>query len=770
MEKLINAAGKTQSVVSSIIHKLKPISYFLPLKRWKEEAFESAKSLGGAHHVPKGENIPEDLQDREGSWQFTENGFPVAGRMLPEEVDIGSVSPVLPLYFALFPVIAMFSFILAKMGLATAGTILESLYFVGFFTFFGFFTTIVMLLSVKLLPMGAAYLTNLTGSLGLGAIVPAFSMLPSPSTIAAFTPALLPLLYLFLVKKKRASRLAYQGSATTGAPIKHKPNEARFIQADRAAKDKSFFTTYGISTGAFSKIGDELAPDANLPVGQTTKDQATNLVIFGSIGSGKTTNIRQIFLGQINAEKHEKSKRGILVLDGKSVLAQDCAKYLDIVVTPAKTKNFNILEGITPEVLARTLENQFAPKKGQSGNSSFFTNRARGLIYYARVFQQSMVECGKIKNSFMGLYQVVGMMMTKADESGLHPILEALEGHKDFMIQGTILTDAIQDLISLQGEADETKQNIFATAKAWLTPFIQSQHLRHWADSETSDFNFDEICYGKKIGFVLPESQLGIAGVVITAMMKARLFTLIADRGLKGEKWGEDGSVPVNLFIDEAQKVMDASDLSILPQGRSLGLVGFYATQNFDNFIEFFGKDGAHSIIESFRSIICLKSSHATYELVSHRIGKARIFMSSVMNKKTSFSHTSAIAMRKPNFDPMNPERTWMRFWGEGVMSRVGRVLKIGVDVLAHQTNNIEAIMEVSKEPMPILSDTHIQLLNIPFTAIAIAQRGGVERRDIIRTIPLDDNFNPIDVSPKIENFTGKKNIENEIERALFGI
>ena len=65
------------------------------------------------------------------------------------------------------------------------------------------------------------------------------------------------------------------------------------------------------------------------------------------------------------------------------------------------------------------------------------------------------------------------------------------------------------------------------------------------------------------------------------------------------------------------------------------------------------------------------------------------------------------------------------------------------VQTSSHEILNATA----SREPSQILQDIHIQSLNEPFTAIAIVQRAGVERRDVIRTIPLDANFNPIKVA-----------------------
>lgn len=712
---------------------------FLPHEQWKREAKAHADACGLAHHVPHRDTIPADLRDKEGTWQLTDNGYPVPGRVLPEDNDIGAASPVLPLYIGLYALMFSITNIFASIGLPSVGFAVTVAYFIGFFIYFGWLPTIGMLAvtigATASVGLALSYFGNVLAVVGLNANI--------ISTCLALLPAFFPLLTLYFSKRKRASQLSWQGHHYGGAAMnapKAVKNNARHAQAEKAEADKSYFTTYGTATGQFSFQGDEFAPDAGLAIGQTTNDQSTNLVIFGAIGSGKTTNIRQIFKGQIEAEKVDGKKRGCVVLDGKAVLANDCAKYLDVVVS-TEMKNFNFIEGIPSAVLARTFEDIFAPKKNQTGNSSYFTAGARSMLFVASVFQTEMVKAGTGKKSFMELYRIGKLLVTAADTEGNHPLVERVKDHPDLHVEGTLLNDAIEELITYQNDTPENKRNIYSTFKSWLVPFIQSEKLRHWADCENSDFKFNDVFYGGKVGFVLPESQLGIAGVAITALMKARLFTGIADRGLKGEKWHEDGQTPVCLFIDEAQKVMNDTDMSILPQSRSLGMVAFYATQNYDNFIQCLGRDGAATVIESFRSIISLKSSFETYKLLAERVGKARIWTEQSTSHSIGYSATSKYRLSKPIFDPQNPERAWMRKFSGGFLNSIlARKGISDVQTSSHEILNATA----SREPSQILQDIHIQSLNEPFTAIAIVQRAGVERRDVIRTIPLDANFNPI--------------------------
>ena len=754
--------------------KLQLLSNFLPIKRWTEEAKKHADSLGLARHVPHRDTIPADLKDRQGNFLVTENGFSVAGRMLPEEVDIGTASPFLPIYIGLYALVFVASKLLTTMGFAMLASVLHLVYFAGFFTLFGGLATFGMVA----VTVGAAATLSFAGGIPVvGQFASKFQM------VFLALPAFFPFLYWFFSNRKRASQLAYQSDLFSTSVLsgpKTKPNKARFAQAERAEQDKTHFTQYGVSTGAFSFFGDEFGPDAGLAMGQTTNDQATNLIFFGAIGSGKTTTLRTVFKGVIDAEKADLAmvdiaktanagnktlhKRGMVVLDGKAVLAQDCAKFLDVVVGVGTVKNFNFFEGLTPEVLATTLENQFAPKKQQSGNSSFFTSGARTIVFYTKVFQDAMIACNTGKKSVMEFYRIAGLLIQGVEKDGSHPLLTAIQDHPDFCKEGTLVQDAVNYLATLQLEPAETKQNIFATFRSWISPFVQSEELRSWADSETSDFDFNQVVRGLKIGFVLPASKLGVAGTAITALMKARLFTMISSRG---DRWMDDGQSQVVLFIDEAQRVIDKADQDILPVARSLGLFCVYATQNIDNLNDALGQDGTGVTLESFLSIICLKSSYKTYEYMSNRIGKARIWMAQSESQNLGYSATSTERLKSAAFDPQNPHRTWMKSFGGKVV--FGNLLKKGISDLKDRKNGKFHILKKSENPIPILQESHLEKLNEPFVAIAIIQRGGVVRRDIIKTIPLDSNFEPL-LKPKAfpVGYEVSKD-EKIIEEKLFG-
>ena len=450
-------------------------------------------------------------------------------------------------------------------------------------------------------------------------------------------------------------------------------------------------------------------------------------------------------------------RNGMLILDGKAQLALDCASVLDRVIHPKSVKNFNVLLGIGPEVLARTL--QIVNTKGKpSGSSEYFNGQARNLIFYGGVFHRALVEQKLARLNLSSLTQVLMDMVKAVDpQSGTHPIIERMKFHKDFQQEGTLVNDAIKKFMAIQELAQETKSSIFSTAESWIIPLMQSEALRPWADCETSDVDIADVLKGAKFGFCLPEAEFGIAGIAITTLMKARLYQLVQARGDKRPDQDNTDRATVFLIVDEVQRILDDTDLAILPVARSLDLVCVFATQNVDSFYEKFGHDGGRVILDSFRSVISFKSSAATYEWLRERIGKARLFLGQSNSQRVDLALTAKLDMSNPIFDPKNSQSGWMKWKSFSLFKTLfTREEKVGTHHLA--------TLGLSEQPEHIVRDQDLQALNEPFVAIACVERGSVPRRDLIKTVPLDNQFKPFGDSAKQQVDEAKEEFMDEEE------
>lgn len=269
--------------------KFKALSLLFPLESAIVEASQFVDDVSYRHDIPHGPNVPADLADKEGTWQLNSNGYPVAGQVLMDDVGVGSPSPALPLYIGLYALVAVLVGLLPQLGLAVVAPALLLAYFIGFLSFFGVWRTVMF----ALVTLGAStVIPMLAGPLAAIGMKTSFVQ-----DIFNLVPAFAPLVYLFLRTRLRASELAYQGTMNARAIIrapKAVMNEDRHIQALNAAMDKSPLIVFGTATGALTFNGDSFSPDAGLPVAMSENDISTHMQIFGSTGTGKTTELRTI--------------------------------------------------------------------------------------------------------------------------------------------------------------------------------------------------------------------------------------------------------------------------------------------------------------------------------------------------------------------------------------------------------------------------------------------------------------------------------------------
>jgi hypothetical protein len=269
--------------------KFKALSLLFPLESAIVEASQFVDDVSYRHDIPHGPNVPVDLADKEGTWQLNSNGYPVAGQVLMDDVGVGSPSPALPLYIGLYALVAVLVGLLPQLGLAVVAPALLLAYFIGFLSFFGVWRTVMF----ALVTLGAStVIPMLAGPLAAIGMKTSFVQ-----EIFNLVPAFAPLVYLFLRTRLRASELAYQGTMNARAIIrapKAVMNEDRHIQALNAAMDKSPLIVFGTATGALTFNGDSFSPDAGLPVAMSENDISTHMQIFGSTGTGKTTELRTI--------------------------------------------------------------------------------------------------------------------------------------------------------------------------------------------------------------------------------------------------------------------------------------------------------------------------------------------------------------------------------------------------------------------------------------------------------------------------------------------
>ncbi len=384
-----------------------------------------------------------------------------------------------------------------------------------------------------------------------------------------------------------------------------------------------------------------------------------------------------------------------------------------------------------------------SPAGGETGNSKFFSDTARNLVFIGSVFHEAIVDQELGKFNLTTRFQVITQLGEKAPEGEKHPLLALIGNHPDFGKEGSLLTDAALTFGALQENDGETLKNVMASVNAWFAPFFQNKLLRHLADSTTSDIEIVDVMKGLSIGICFPEALFPTAGVIYSKFLKAKLYRAIQARG---DNWKKSGGSQVFFIADEVQRLIDSSDLAMLPIARSLGLSCIFATQNVDSYFAEFPKDKALAMLDSFGSIISYKSSAPTYEYVKDRIGKDRVWVEQIQAGMISYSLTNRIIMASPMNDPNNNHRRWMKILSMNAFAKLFR--SDGIEGIGNNGSGQYATLKLSEQPIHILQEKDVQLVNTKkFYAIADLSRGGARRRDVIVTNPLDSNFEPINTS-----------------------
>lgn len=711
------------------------ISSFLPMQWFSKKDDEFIYKISGRNDCPNPrmqgfEEMPKDLIDEESFWVQTKDGYPTIGQVMAEEISLGRRSPGLTAYLGFAMFIPLIFIILGVKSLP-----IIALYYL--------FLTLYTKHGIQYTLMGIAGMTAYYYALVTGTTMWAH--------ITTAMPALYLVWFLWVDKQIKADVLEYQGKIPTSPSPFTTPVKGRFDQVKNAMRDKSMLIPLGVAMGYFSQYGHPLAPDARQIMGLTTEDFSLNMAIFGEPGSGKTSGaILPIIKGILDEEKATHSNIGILLLDGKGTLAKDCKEALDYIFHPSLVRNFNVLQGLTPEVFATTML-----RLNATGNEKdkTWSTAAREMLYYGSVIHDNLVLLGTHKNNFITRATLINQMCSKEDnvKRQFQELMENIKDHPNFSSVGNVLMDALNKYeYEYSNMAPETLSSVQFNVKNWLSPFLQTAKLRAWADSEESDLDIEDILrHGKKVGILLPEAEFGDAGAAYAALVKARLYNLIKLRGNKGsveaakfvEEYGYDDFHTVFTIIDEAQIIATEDDVDMAPISRSLGLRIVMATQNIESYFLKFTKEGAEKLLGSLQSKICFDSTEKTLEYMASCIGKGKKYMEYAgKGEKASNFCLSATAQKELSLSKYDYSNSNFGFFTKSRFERREMFFGERFDNAKNKINKHCGTGGYADQAA-YADGRALQNLKQPGVALAILMRGGVERVDFMRVNKMNGKF-----------------------------
>lgn len=508
--------------------------------------------------------------------------------------------------------------------------------------------------------------------------------------------------------------------------------QARLEQVKNARKDASLFIPLGTSTGLLAQRRDPLAPtEAGLPVGVSVEDLSTHLLVLGASGTGKTSGvIRPLTKTWLN---HDLG--GLLVLDGKGALPLELnglhAGYR--LISPAHGP-FNPIAGMSPDAVADVLTDVL--DDGNGGDNKFFSDSARLMLRMAAIILQAHPKLPYT----LGELQRFCMLPTPARLQELEPLSDKIDANPRIAAAANYWFNELPTM------PEKTSGSIVNMVRTWLGNISLHAELGPWTDTVASDAAIEDAMQGAKLGLLLPESRYSVGGVAISALCMRRLYDAVKARG---DNWRSlEGHKPVLLAADEVQNLLTKADLETVPVARSLGLSLLFATQNVDGLYKRLDKDGAVQMLGNLASMIALpprtddsnkyvtqrsgqiwKATTYTYHGLPDAAADLGIYSNSGVDRnmqEVMLHRQSRIGAPRLSF----AIGLWHRAWQPKPMAWLHELV-VPDDTGSNQPL-AKPTLQLALAPLvtPEELDT---LLALPGTALAVLNRGRVQRRDVIR-------------------------------------
>lgn len=808
MRALAQNGGTTQSIVQSlyvllavgavvVVYKsIKNKSWtglaaFIPMDEIQSKAWQETNAVSQRHDVPHGKNTMPDLDDKEGRFDLTPEGYRVAGRLKLDDMLKGSYSLMAPLALGLAPIVFGLLMMLSQ-GNTILAAVLGIVYFVatirlvgGGFAFF-----------LAFLGIGGYMLNNFATGLGAESVATAVVQI-----LMAAVVAFLPALFWRHEHKRRARELMIQGISANAATV-GKLNQthvaARRKQAAAARNDKTPFIKLGTATGQGSINGDNFSPDAGMPFGLTVKDGGLHMLVLGKSGSGKSaaimgpvareyllySDVSTIQLGKktelansVNAEiERLRPKMGALILDNKGSLPSDLSGIrADYTVLEPEFSDVNPLEGLDPEQRFKAFA-AVAAEKAEGNKNAYFINNA--LEYCAKAFhfhyhlsryeKLCIAENNELYKKFHEKYtaeqiadmdpmvippvmqersyldnittydEIVDMMSYDPDEGEELNLMgqlaqRMLEEYPP--AQSGLMKQACNYIIKrLPAMKPEERQTTLSSVRSWLSTLTSNSLVLRWLDCEHG-IDISSVCKGAAYGLNAPDHKYGRAGVVVSNMLKERVYSVIRNRPDMKYWTVADGWTQVLLAIDECQESISESEDLMFAVARSKGLIGLFAAQTVTTLIKKMGEESCRAFLANITNQVCFKSNKQTYEHMMNLIGEVEKVQYSSNIRAIDYNGKVAQVLTGPEYDPNHPQARMLRGLGRGIWARARGAFNHIITGDFENSALINPFSSVKVVYEPLFSPAEISsMLKEPFVALVQVERGGVERRDFVRT------------------------------------
>jgi len=513
--------------------------------------------------------------------------------------------------------------------------------------------------------------------------------------------------------------------AAGGQPWGAIPEAARKRQIAEATSDTSPTVELGQTTGIFAGRGDFFGPNAGLPFRLSLKDLQMHMLVLGGTGAGKTSGVLRPTARQLTAHKDV----GLVVMDGKGALARELEDLPGMrVVDPGEPgTDVSLVSGVEPAVIVDTIREILAPPT--AGQEAFWVNSAAGALRRGAVIAQaaggtwwSLFHSAQVVSNKQDRDQLIQALVPKAEND---PLLR--EAFAYFRLEWDTMDD-------------KTRSNILAEIRSWLSTITATPELLRWAKTPAGKDTVDLMAplVGGRLGIQIPEYRYGVAGSVVTALLKARLYSGLKSRAERD--WSGTNETPVVFIIDEAQEVATTQDAQMLPIGRSLGLAMVAATQGIEGINAKLTEIVADKWLSIFGTVVAFGGrSSVTDAFVAQRAGASWQLTPEQVEGNTVRGGLSMEALSGPFAAARTQPHMAMTVAKGGLAAAPGRAAAAVAAMGKAGMNELgpTAPTRMTLGARPLVPPGEIaSLAAVPDTAIALATRGRVARRDVITVRP----------------------------------
>ena len=713
---------------------------FLNIAQIKQDAWVFAKDCCERWDVPA--DAPEDLRDRRGRGLLNQEGYRVSALVLKNDFGRGIPSPVAVLIHALCPWVVLFWFLF--LGIPYIGIPLAAAVTV-FYAVASYYTqlhnpsslysaqilrqAVLYILVAILLAAGAKFvfssLISTAAFYNAGPIVGSV-MKGAPLFICLFL-SIWPWIRERQKERERMIQLLENtepDNAAAAYPFISEAATARKAQSERANADVTPFLKLGKATGICSELLDLYAPDKGLPVGLTQNDASTHFLTIGKTGTGKTAGIIRPFVQQW---LHEECG-GLLLLDGKGDLPAEFADTKDYhLIEPGKTK-VGLIEGLLTEDLVDVLTSYAAVSSGGAGDP-FWISSGETMLRSACILLEHRPEDAREEFPWTleMIHKVVNEPTTRQN------LLASYKGYLSSHIKRAYLELAVNYFtIIFPAMPPNTAGSVTGTVNSWLAPLMGHRDIFEWCCIEQSEVNPALCLSGGRFGVNCPSFKYGSAGAMVSALLKARVYRAILQRGSAWKSM--EGQTQVLVVADEAQEILSKADSNMFPVGRSLGLVGLIGTQSVDELIARLGRDQTYALLNNFRSFAAFQSSPLSMEWVSQQLGD--VFRAD-FEDATGFD-----VFREARMDNQQRHFQLPRYIINSVSELQGKISDLQIQKGEHwrMKKNYDGPNSLTYKisHRALLSTAEMShFLNTPFCTIMQINRANVVRRDVVQTEPV---------------------------------